>query len=260
VIAGPPPQERAAADGVTAALYYRHAAGTVTFSGFRVEIRRDGRVLLRQAVPAYPGSHDPMPARFALHRPSIAVRDLDGDGEPEVMLDLVWGGAHCCEWSRVYRYQDGRYVAGVHLWGNVTFELGDPDRDGRPEWVTADDRFAYAFTDYAESGFPLRLWSYRAGRFLDVTRSFLPQVRADAGRWWHFYLQVRGQRSRSVRGLLAAWAADEELLGNHRAVLDALDAARERGELAHGTVTDGRSPAAYVRALLAFLRRTGYIR
>src|SRR5947209_12743580 len=28
--------------------------------------------------------------------PSVAVRDLDGDGDPEVLLDLYSGGAHCC--------------------------------------------------------------------------------------------------------------------------------------------------------------------
>jgi hypothetical protein len=188
------------------------------------------------------------------------VRDLDGDGEPEVLLDLYWGGAHCCTWSRVYRFAGGRYVPGVHLWGDVSYKLRDLDRDGIPEWISADDRFAYAFTDYAESGDPVQIWSYRAGRFVNVTRGFLPQVRSDASRWWRLYLAARGHRDRSVRGLLAAWAADEELLGNHGAVTSALARARERGDLAHGTVTDGRSPAAYIRALLAFLHRTGYIR
>ena len=35
---------------------------------------------------------------------SVTVRDLDGDGEPEAMLTLVWNGANCCSWSRIYHY------------------------------------------------------------------------------------------------------------------------------------------------------------
>jgi hypothetical protein len=258
VIAGPPPQERAAADGVTAALYYRHAAGTVTFSGFRVEIRRDGRVLLRQAVPAYPGSHDPMPARFALHRPSIAVRDLDGDGEPEVMLDLVWGGAHCCEWSRVYRYQDGRYVAGVHLWGNVTFELGDPDRDGRPEWVTADDRFAYAFTDFAASGLPLQILTFTGSRFQDITDSYPALIGKDAASWLKIYRRLDHGHDIDSVGVIAAWAADEYRLGKVAAANRYLHQQAKAGHLKSalgGSVAQGQK---FVTKLQTFLRRHGY--
>jgi hypothetical protein len=31
------------------------------------------------------------------------VRDLDGDGEPEVLVDFYWGGVHCCFYTDVYR-------------------------------------------------------------------------------------------------------------------------------------------------------------
>jgi hypothetical protein len=49
-------------------------------------------------------------------RPLI-VRDLDGDGEPEVAAMLFWGGTRCCFWSRVYRVRSRRDPAqyGIEL-------------------------------------------------------------------------------------------------------------------------------------------------
>jgi hypothetical protein len=64
-----------------------------------------------------------------------------------------------------------------------------------------------------------------------------------------------------VRGVLAAWAADEELLGRDRAVRSTLAAALARGELKAQNVTDlPRNPSAYVAALLRFLASAGYRR
>ena len=65
-----------------------------------------------------------------------------------------------------------------------------------------------------------------------------------------------------VRGWLAAWAGDEELLGRHRQVITALDRARRRGDLAvEGIELDVRGNAStYIRQLLRFMRRAGYIR
>lgn len=35
----------------------------------------------------------------------VKVRDLDADGEPEVLLGLYTGGAHCCFYTLVFRYR-----------------------------------------------------------------------------------------------------------------------------------------------------------
>ena len=36
---------------------------------------------------------------------SVDVRDLDGDGEPEVLVKLYSGGANCCLSSLIFRYR-----------------------------------------------------------------------------------------------------------------------------------------------------------
>src|SRR5207244_3839241 len=73
------------------------------------------------AVPLYP-------AGYGQSR-SVAVRDLDGDAEPEVVLDLYSGGAHCCYSTDIYRYNGSGYSLGEHAWGDVGYRLADLHRD-----------------------------------------------------------------------------------------------------------------------------------
>lgn len=260
--ASPPagPKEQASLGDVTAAIFYTRAPNELTVSDFRIQIERAGMPVLDQPVPPYPGHSDfgLAPAGYGQQR-SLFVRDLDGDGEPEVLLDLYWGGAHCCFWSRVYHYDaaTNAYTVALHFWGDPSYRLKDLNGDGKPELVSADDRFAYRFTAFAFSGFPIQVWSYARGRFSNVTRRFPKEIAKDAARQWKAYLGARKQHY--VRGLLAAWAADEYELGHAKAVDRALAKSLARGELKSDQDLP-RDPHAYVRALKRFLRSTGYIR
>ncbi len=106
--------------------------------------------------------------------PEIAVRDLDADDEPEVVFDTYTGGAHCCLQSRIFRYRPATrsYAGTFHSWADVGYRLRSVDGDSRPEFVSADARFAYAFTAFAASFFPIQIWQYERGRVIDRTRSF----------------------------------------------------------------------------------------
>jgi hypothetical protein len=193
----------------------------------------------------------------------LRVRDVGGDEEPEVIADLYTNGAHCCLYSLVYRYvaeTPVAYHAVLHWWGNAGYALRDLDGDGLPEWKSADDRFAYEFTAYAYSGFPLQIWrhegsAFEAG-FVDVTRELPALVRKDAIRWWKAYLREREASYGDVRGILAAWLADKYLLGERSDGLQKLAAARKAGNLkGPGPWPPGRR---YVAALKSFLTRFGY--
>jgi len=234
------------------------------FSDPRVQISRGDRQLFAETVP-------PIERRYGSgvygDTSSFAVRDLDGDGEPEVVVELNWNGAHCCTWSRVYRYVRSRrtYVPAVHFWGDdgATPKILDLNGDGRPEFSSRDDRFAYAFEAYAFSAFPIQIWSYRDGHFRNFTRRFPAAIRGDARRLWRLYLHYRRKKDETIRGILPAWAAEEYLLGRGAVVWPALERAAREGYLGcpkGGCFFEPRDPQTYIKRVRAFLRKTGYLR
>ena len=189
----------------------------------------------------------------------VRIRDLDRNGMPEVLLDLFSGGAHCCASTVFVGYGAGTYRARRHRWGNPGYSPRDLDRDGRPELVTADDRFAYRFTAYFASFLPVRIWRYDAGRLTDVTRRHRAAVARDASRLWREYLRLRRQRDIDLRGVLAAYLADKYLLAQSRDGWRRLNAALRRGEL-RGFGAPWPSGQRYLRALSRFLAQAGYAR
>lgn len=237
---------------------------TVTFQGsslyasnVRITIKRAGTAVLKRAKVRDSASGQPTTSGPA----SLMVVDLNGDGEPEVMLDLFTGGAHCCSYSRIYQFDPtyGDYTWVEHEWGNYLYSIDDLDGDGIPELASADDRFAYAFAAYAFSIPPVLILEYREGALRDVTREHPRSVRRDAKKWWKLYVKERRKpmhRRVDLRGILAGWAADKYQLGQQKDVWKTLKGARARGELR------GSSPwpkgRKYLRELRGFLEATGY--
>jgi hypothetical protein len=264
-VAAAPVRELTRTQGpVRATLTYRKlqdlGGGDQYFGSPSVRIARDGAQLFREVVPLHPRLERGTPVQGSTD--TFAVRDLDGDGEPEVTLLLDSGGAHCCAWTRVYRYAPAQrgYVPVSHFWGNTSSSptVADVDRDGRTDFVSTDDRFAYDFNGYAGSVRPIQIWTYDRGRFDDTTRDHLELVRRDAARLWRLYVKDRRALPGSARGLLPAWAAELYVLGEGARADRELVTAGSRGYLA--PAVDGpRDPAAYVAAVKRLLRRTGYI-
>ena len=160
----------------------------------------------------------------------------------------------------LYRYEARRkaYRRLYHSWGNVGYSLRDLDRDGRPELVSADDRFAYAFTSFAGSLFPLQVWRYRDGTLAEVTPAFPAAARREADRLWRDYLEARKDESAELRGLLAAYLADEIHAGRDAQGWARLQAALHRGDLSPPQQV-GPKGKAYLKALRAFLVKNGYL-
>ncbi|MEB3355195.1 MAG: PPC domain-containing protein [Synechococcales bacterium] len=207
-----------------------------------LRITRAGNVVFDQAITSDLGYCRQENERFE-------VRDLDGDDEPEVIIDFYSGGAHCCWFSQIYRYvpDQDTYVMTEHYWGNAggsSFE--DLDDDGVPEFFSYDDRFAYEFASYAGSAFPPQFWRFRQGEMVDVTRDYPDRVYDEAFRLWQTYERAQQQNS-EVKGVLAAYLATKYLLDQGEDGWSRLEAQYRQGDRQQ-----------YFADLQLFLEETGY--
>jgi hypothetical protein len=97
--------------------------------------------------------------------------------------------------------------------------------------------------------------SYRRGRFSDVTRSHKALVRSDARRWKREYRKRRdGHRS---LGVLAAWTADQYVMGRKHQAHRFLAGERRAGRL-RSAFESWKSGGAFISQLKRRLRRWGY--
>jgi subtilisin-like proprotein convertase family protein len=249
---------RVARDSVAADLSYRETNNS--FSDFRIAIRRRGIRTLTAPVSRFACRDCLVSGYDSITSPRpLTVRDLDGDGEPEVLVDLYTGGAHCCFYTVIMRFTGRTYRGTVAFWGDPGYGLQDLDHDGRPELVSADDRFAYRFTYYAASALPVQISHYDHGVMIDVTSSYPAVVRSDAATLWSEYVKARTDKGADVRGVLAAWLADEYRLGLGDEAWGKVRAAYAHGELSAPRV-DPIWPAGlkYLDALRSFLAKSGY--
>jgi hypothetical protein len=261
--------ETATSGAVTAELsYIKRGRGRGEFRfdefrDFRVRVLRGGVVLYDKPVGG-PCEEFCTPAESALTGKHVGLRDLNGDGEPEAIVDLFTGGTSCC--AMVFAYG---YDAAANVYRRARLDTGggfvarDYGGDGLIELVGDDFRFRGLFTCGACGSRPIRIWHYAPTRFEVVTRSFPAKIRAHARRMKRFYERVRHRRDAPafVKGALTPYTADLCLLDRCGAGFRLVRLALRRGELSRPTAFDV-SPLgpAYLKALKRFLRRTGYLR
>jgi hypothetical protein len=163
---------------------------------------------------------------------AIKVADLDGDGEPEVLVDIFSGGAHCCVTVRLLTFNGTGYTSTDISYGDVGYALKDLDGDGRPELVGYDPIFSGAFTAFAGSAFPPWVQAVIGGKLVDVTRKYPKLIRTDAAA--RLKELRKAKRDDDIRGVLAAFVADEYLLGHGSTGRAEVDRSRRKGLVSQG--------------------------
>lgn len=133
------------------------------------------------------------------------------DADPVVILAGYTGGMHCCvTFQLVTRHQGQPRVLDLPMMD------GDPDTgfprdidgDGVADILRADDSFLYAFTSYAGSWPPPRLWNLRDGALVDVSAE--PRF----AKFWQREAKKLGKHCRKGKvGACAAYAAAMARLG-----------------------------------------------
>lgn len=242
---------------VTATFTFQGAVPN--FHGLRLTIARGGTVVYDQPVVAKFCGKLCWPGPAIGGRPAVQVADLEHTGDPDVVLDLYSGGAHCCTVLQVFSYDPGTmtYAETERNFGDPDVRIVDLRHDGRLELLTADDSFAYAFTDYAASGLPIEIQTFAGGHFTDVTRSYPALVARDAAFWLKAFKGLARDHYSDSVGVIAAWAADEDLLGHVRLVNRFLAQQAKAGHLNAPFATGGTK---FIAHLQKFLRRRGYLR
>jgi hypothetical protein len=247
-----------ASSGTVKATFSYKSAGQGKYANLRLTVRRGGGAAFR-VVPRAPNCAKPYCAPYGAvsRQRSLKVRDLDGDGEPEVIVDLYSGGAHCCEIAYVVRFTGTKYAATTRNFADVGYTLAPPSAHGKPATFTGGDaRFGYAFASFADSAFPVQLWTFRTGRFTDVTRQHPAAVKADAARWMKEY-EARRDGTNAL-GVLAAWVADEYLLGQATSADAYVAAEQAAGRLKSEDETVWPGGAGFVAELHEQLTAWGY--
>jgi hypothetical protein len=224
--------------------------GAFEFRRLRLVVRDGGRTIYDKQLCSE--SRCSIASRHTLGLPNVW-----GSAGPEVVLDTYTGGAHCCFESLIVLTDGGLAGRAIsHFWGDPGYEI--QKLGGAPAFVTADDRFAYEFTSYAASGLPVRVFAIGAhGVMNDITQTQLGLVKKDAAQFWHGYTSLRGKKDDDIRGVLAAWCADEYRLGQKAACDAELHRALVKGYL---DTYDGFWPrgAKYIAFVHRRLAKWGY--
>ena len=190
----------------------------------------------------------------------MRVVDIEHDGQPDVVLELYSGGAHCCSIDQVFSWQPAAmtYVETQRDFGDPGARIVDLRRNGRYEFLTADDSFAYEFTDFAASGLPIEILTFSGRRFHNVTRDYPKLIARDAATWLKAFKSMSSQHYADSVGVIAAWAADEDLLGHSKLVGRYLAQQQRAGHL-NSSEPGEPSGAKFVAMLQRFLRQHGYL-
>jgi hypothetical protein len=227
--------------------------GQRPFFKLHLKIIRAGKVAFDGPVTSKLESAPFGPIDFPPRSAPVQVRDLQPGTPPAVVLSLIGAGAHCCFIEQVYTFDGatGTYVKTEKDFGNASVAV--ERLRGHWRFVSADNSFYYEFAPFAGSGAPIQIWRFENGRFADVTRAYPKPVENDAGMWLNAFEQ---NWRYGGNGLIAAWAADEDLLGHYLYVKHVL---AHQLELHHlGSPRGWPSGKHFIAALQAFLRQQGY--
>ena len=232
-------------------FHSRHAHLTISWSG---------RVIYSQPVRSQWCGNQCWPDTFAAGNTALHVVRLQAGGPPEVVLDLYSGGAHCCFIDQVFSVQPASHsVRKSEInFGDPAARLAPIGVGGASDFLTADDSFAYAFTDFAASGLPIEVLSFTHFAFRNVTDSFPKLIGADARRWQGAFQAMVSGHFRDTVGVVAAWAADEDRLGRFSVVNHFLTEEMKAGRLNSAMNPTQQSGQRYVVNLHRFLLEHGY--
>jgi hypothetical protein len=112
----------------------------------------------------------------------ISLEQFQPGGNKYYLFQLFSGGAHCCTSLLVTEIRDNKFVVlDSGFYGNSGYVVEDMNKDGIKEIISGNDMFAYAFTNYSETRFPLRVEKFENGKLTDITGNFKNDLIMEVG-------------------------------------------------------------------------------
>jgi hypothetical protein len=216
--------ESVTSGAVTATLSW--SGDSFNTQGAKLTITRSGAVAFSQAIPKVVCDGCVLVGSGA---DDIRINDLDGDGEVEVIAIASTGGSGCCINAGVWDFVPaaGSYRELDLDMVTAGFNLDDLDGDGADEIVSQDVRFNVFFDNRADQLYPPQILHYlhQDGQpiVVDVTdRKFAAPLRTNAADAKRRFSRLH-RANRSARGWVAAYVADQIVLGKRSTGLKELD-------------------------------------
>lgn len=99
--------------------------------------------------------------------------DFNNDGKKYIIIDFYSGGAHCCTSIFICSFTDNKFrILDTAFYGNSGYLIEDINNDRIFEIKSGNDMFAYAFTNYAETRFPMKISRFDGNKIVNVTSEF----------------------------------------------------------------------------------------
>ncbi|MFZ4591122.1 MAG: hypothetical protein ACOYN6_09010 [Ignavibacteria bacterium] len=112
----------------------------------------------------------------------ISLEQFQPGGNKYYLLQLYSGGAHCCSSLLITEIKDNKFVVlDSGFYGNSGYVVEDINKDGIKEIMSGYDMFAYAFTNYSETRFPLRVQKFENGKLIEITGNFKDDLIMEIG-------------------------------------------------------------------------------
>jgi len=147
---------------------------------------------------------------------SVQFAELDTKNRfPEVLFTTFSGGAHCCFGTTVLTFNGKKWVRvpEARVADGAGPRVQDIDNDGRAEVTEPDGAFLYAFSSYAYSNPPVRIYHLSGIKWIDVTRA--PRFRSLHATEPKL-VDEQCNPEKSSNGFWAGYVASEILIGEGR--------------------------------------------
>lgn len=145
----------------------------------------------------------------------IFLKDLDSNGIDEVIIKTFSGGAHCCTNFIIYTWENNQFAkieTGLMDGSGGSFE--DLDGDKKSEFLSYDNSFLYKFSSYAGSFPPSIIYTFKNGKFENVTRNYTKRLRETLQQMYEAIRQSK-KDNYEINGILAGYVAQKILLGEY---------------------------------------------